>query len=417
MYRSFSILSLLFFSLFISCAQQEAPKVDSQLILRFESALIQRDTSLINANLSADFSISTYSQPGAGQMLQSIVSRASAVSRIELADEELETLEDGKTLARINYFFEKGDSVTGSALVFDKAGKIAYVDYFDSLYQMDRYQPSTLVQELPFEFIDGKIIVSLRLNESDRPLRFLFDTGSDGLAINNELADSLGLSVARRQSAMMVGGNLNIGISSGNTIHLGENAILKNRNIALMNYRNQETDGILGMTLGRDYIVMVDFDKHVLKLYSPGKFEYDESWMLVPVRSTGVALVPSTLVLTEKQTVSGNFIFDTGANFSLVCFENFVRKNRLLVGGWKYESVGNMAGIGHSTTVYHGKAKSFALGDNLIQKDEMPVTLQASNGKSNWDPEEAGSLGIEFIQNYNLVINLVDKVIAFGDRN
>ncbi|MFV0592020.1 MAG: retropepsin-like aspartic protease [Draconibacterium sp.] len=367
--------------------------------------------------MSPAFSISTSTWPASAHMLETVFSHSSEISKIERCDSIINNMEGGKQSLQLRYYFADRDTAEESSVVLDSDGKILYLDYFDKLYGLDRYRTSVLVDEIPFEFVDNKIILSIQLNENSRVLRLLFDTGSDGMAVDKLLADSLGLVITRQQSASMVGGNLNISISSGNTVHVGDKAILKNRNIGVFEYDHGGLDGILGLTLANNYIVNVDFDRSVIGLYSFGDFHYEKDAKIVPIKSSGVALIPGRLNLTGESEVDGNFIFDTGAGFNLVCFEDFVRKNRLLLSGFKYESVGSMAGIGHNTAIYNGKATTFSMGDGVVLKKQMPVTLQASNGKGNWNMKESGSLGIKFIANYNFTINLVDKVIAFQERN
>jgi len=417
MWQRFFLFPLIILGLFYSCAEPEVEKkLDKTVITRLETALVQRDTSLITRDLSPCFSVFTSTFPASAYMLQAVFSHSPAISRIEPCDSVVTKLEDGRQSLQLRYHFSERDTVEESSIVFDSNGKILYVDYFDKLYGLNRYRPSALVDEVPFELIDNKIILSLRINNNSRKLRFLFDTGADGMGIDRALADSLGLTISRQQSASMVGGNMDISISSGNTVHLGNKGILKNQNIGVFEYEEGNVDGILGLTLGGNYIFRVDFDRSVIGLYSFGKFHYEKSAKIVSVKSSGVATMPARLNLTGEKEITGNFIFDTGAGFNLVCFENFVRKNQLLLSGFKYDSIGSMAGIGHNTTVYHGKAETFSMADGVILKKQMPVTLQASNGKGNWNMEEAGSLGIEFIMNYNFTVNLVDKVIAFEER-
>ncbi|MGY0035194.1 aspartyl protease family protein [Pedobacter sp. NJ-S-72] len=81
--------------------------------------------------------------------------------------------------------------------------------------------------KLPVEVSNGSIIITLKLNETSRPLRLLFDTGADGMAVSQRLADSLGLKVSRKQQTSVVGGNLEISVSEGNTVHLGGFAVEK----------------------------------------------------------------------------------------------------------------------------------------------------------------------------------------------
>ena len=66
--------------------------------------------------------------------------------------------------------------------------------------------PSKLQAKIPFETEHGSIILKVRLNNNSRILRLLFDTGADGMAIDQSTADSIGLKISRKQNATVVGG-------------------------------------------------------------------------------------------------------------------------------------------------------------------------------------------------------------------
>lgn len=273
---------------------------------------------------------------------------------------------------------------------------------------MHRDRPSTLITKVPFEYINDAIIVSLKINEYDKTLRFLFDTGADGMAITKQLADEIGLTTDRQNEASIVGTSRNISISSNNTVHLDTLSITR-QNIAIFEDMGDK-DGIIGLNLAKEYIVKVDFTKSQLLLYSMGDYTPSHEEIVVPITvPEGIVQIPSQLDLTGKKTIDANFVLDTGAGFHVVAFSPFVRKNRLLLSGFKYDSQSSMISLGHSTQVYHGKASHFTFGG--INIANMPITLQASSGNDNWEPGASGSIGIKLLKDYNFTINLVEKEI------
>ena len=164
--------------------------------------------------LSDKFSVGVYTMPTSARMLQGIAERYPVDSiSLERIDNS-----DGARRMRLSV---SGRGKTGSSdLYLDDNNRIIYFDLFDRLYGVEKYRPSTLVAVIPFQLVDGSIVVSATLNNSKRPLRLLFDTGADGMALNKAVADSLVLAVSRRQSTSVVGGNMQVSISSGNTLHL-----------------------------------------------------------------------------------------------------------------------------------------------------------------------------------------------------
>ncbi|MDR0711248.1 MAG: retroviral-like aspartic protease family protein [Prevotellaceae bacterium] len=275
---------------------------------------------------------------------------------------------------------------------------------------------------IPFELWDGHIIVSLRLNGHATTLRFLFDTGADGMAIRSSLADSLGLVLSHRQNANVVGGSVQLAVASANTVHLTDSFSLKNQNIALFPTVKHGLDGVIGLNLAAGNVVDVDFDKKQICLSAFGARRRDGKATLIPLSGRrGLALIQGTLNIVGKKEVTGNFIFDTGAAYHLIAFSKFVRKNRLLLTGFQPEGQASTVSMGHATPVFYGKAHELRLAPDLAFTD-MPVTLQASTGASaagssaDADLTPDGSIGIKLIQNFNFTLDLQQKELLLYPR-
>lgn len=382
----------------------EIPKVVSAL----ETAVKERDLDKLRAYVAPDFSVSVATMPGALRYIEPIFQQSPETDSIRIISIETENTPREKGTNVKAAFYLKGKKPEISNIVFDENNKIRYIDYFDRLYGMFRDKPSQLRAVVPFEYEDNAIILRLKLNDSTRPLRFLFDTGADGMAISRHLADSLELVVSREQSTSIVGINRNVSISSGNTVRF-DSLSLPQQNIAIFEDMGR-ADGIIGLNLAKAFIVKVDFEKSQLFLYDLGDYvpAPEETTVRITVPD-GLIRIPGELDLLGKGAITSNFIFDTGAGFHVVAFSPFVRKNRLLLGGFKYESQNSMVSLGHATQVYHGKASRFSFGG--LYFDNLPIALQASSGDGSWDPGAAGSIGIQLIKNYNFTINLVKKEV------
>jgi hypothetical protein len=115
-------------------------------------------------------------------------------------------------------------------------------------------------------------------------------------------------------------------------------------------------------------------------------------------------------VTPDKANV-GQFVFDTGASYSLICFRPFVKQNKLLVSGFKPEYHGTTTSMGMSTPTYSGRANSFSFAQ-MPKINNFPITLMAGGGQSeSWNPGFDGSIGIRLISRYNFTINLQAKEI------
>lgn len=267
------------------------------------------------------------------------------------------------------------------------------------------------VARFPFENRNGSIVLTVKLNNFPRPLKLLFDTGASGIAVGQSLADSIGLKNNSSKKASLVGGTMDISISEGNTVHLGAFRMV-NQNIAIFKELHKVgTDGVIGNMLLKHYIFKVDYDRKEILLYNFGDFEEKEASIIPITTPQGMIMIPGTLNISGRQPHQGNFAFDTGASYNLICFRPFVRKNKLLVSGFKVESSGGTISMGMRSPTFTGNAASFSIS-GLPPVKNMSVTLMAGTGENEtWNPGADGSLGIGFISKYNFTINMQKKEI------
>ncbi len=389
-----------------------------QTIADFSKAVQAKDTALLAQSVSPDFSLAIASWPTSAFYLQHILNQLS-IDSIAPAADSVTAMRGSSFKQQTNaVVYINGKPPINTNIVFDgRNGKILYVDYFDRVSGFDRNKSAQLKAVIPIEQAagDNSIIVALKLNNYEKTLRFLFDTGADGIAISSELAEKAGIKARFSQNASAVGGNAQVNISQGNTVRL-DSVQLRNQNIAIFEKVRDNIDGIIGLNIAKSYIVRVDFDEKKMYLYDFGAYTYpaegETETITVP---KGLIIIPGTLNLTGEKAVDGRFVFDTGADYYFMGYAPFVRSNRLLLGGFKPEGQSATVSMGISTPVFEGKAASFGFG--AIQQTDMPVSLQGSSpGNSDWKPQADASIGIQLISRYNFTINLLEKEIHFSPR-
>lgn len=401
------IKAILFLGILV-CSLQLRAQQASTLIKSMNQMFGQKAVDPVKTMLSGSFSIAAYTRPSADRMLKTILERYPCDS-ILLKNET----KAGEMIRLTIVPFSKGKAGKESSIYTDASYKLLYTDIFDQLYGMNRYKNSVLVAKIPFEVENGSIILTVKVNTSERPLRLLFDTGADGMAITKALADSVGIKASRQQNTSVVGGNMNISVSEGNTIKL-DTFVLKNQSFAIFPEMHKGSDGIIGNSIAKNYITKVDFDKKELSLYAFGDYTYQDQGISVPVTvPAGLFIIPGEVSVVPGQANTGEFVFDTGASYNLICFRPFVKKYKLLVSGFKPEYNGTTTSMGMSTPTYSGRAASFSFS-NMPKLTDFPVTLMAGGGQSeNWNPGFDGSIGIRTIGRYNFTINMQQKEIHF----
>jgi hypothetical protein len=400
-----SILAGLCALAWVSSYAQSTEIFTKKLLQAFQ----QKDTAFIAGELAPNFSIAGHTDAGARFRLNQIVKNY-PVSKIE-------SKTDKKTkkgsLISLDLISTENKTVHTHALL-DSSGKLIHLSLFDELYGVKRMEKTKLRAIIPFENKNGSIYLQVKINGYEKPLRLLFDTGADGMAVNQQLADAIGLKVTRENNASVVGGNTKIQVSDNNSILL-DTLKLNGQGIAIFPEMGKEGDGIIGNTLIRQFITHIDYDKNLISLYDFGDFQYKVKGTTVPITMpAGVMILPGQLEIIQGKTYTGHFVFDTGASYDLICFRPFVRQNKLLVSGFKPEAQAATVSMGVSSPTFSGNSYQFAISPLPAVKG-LPITLMGgSSANEQWKPGFDGSIGVRLLSRYNITINLADNEVHFS---
>lgn len=379
------------------------------LIRDLNNALETKDIDKIRPWLADTFTISVSSDAEAVDIFDMLLRDERTADKVKLVSGG--TDKAGRRILNV-VFFEHGKKIK-SIIGLTHDGKIEFVDYLNNLFGHSRYGKSRLVASLPFEMADGdKIVIKVRINQNPDTLRFMFDTGSDGMGLSKAMAARLGLEVAEKMETNIVGGVTNISISRDNEVRLpGSSVVLPAQSIGIFDEEPAHgCDGIIGLSIAQHYITRIDFERCVIDLYNFGEYDFGDKGFLVPIEVDNIILVPCGLNITGGKEVRGNFVLDTGASFNLICFSRFTRKNRLFFSGFKSDTSTRTIGImGSLRPTRIGNVAEVTIGDNIMLND-VPVAMQLSYPEATAG-EKDGSLGIGILKRFNLTIDLLRRNI------
>lgn len=381
-------------------------------VKNLDAAIKSGEVGEVEGDLSDRFSLSVASLPLAKEHYLYHCLKSGAAKSVEFES----FVGEGDIAIAYLLVETKGGEVERSKAGFDEEGKLLFFDFYNKLYGSSFYDESKFVASIPFEVDEGFIFVRAKVNGGERELKLLFDTGSDGIALDPQLKDELGLSVVRTNSAVGPGGESRIDIVELDSVEFDGGLKFGKRSVALFPGWSDTYDGLVGISIFRNYIIKIDNRESKIELYTLGDYQFEKGGELIDISaSMGLVELPGKLNLFGDNIAKGNFVMDSGAMSFLLCYQNFVRKNKLLLSGFEPESMTSMGGLGGTTTGYVGKAAKFSLGESesIVMKD-MPVVLQASSGGSTDDPRVVdGSIGIEFLTKFNIVIDLLRKKAHF----
>jgi predicted aspartyl protease len=178
---------------------------------------------------------------------------------------------------------------------------------------------------IPFEVVNNRPIIRVKINGAKEPLRFVIDTGAGMCVISTTAADKLGLKpVARGGMARAVGGAGRFEIVYGfiQSMQIGEAKVERVPVYIRQFFNDQETvDGYIGLSVLSKYLSTVDYEgKSITLLRGDARERVAEppaGAIEIPIRTTSSGFWSGEVNIDglEKPV---NFIIDTGASISVV---------------------------------------------------------------------------------------------------
>ena len=263
------------------------------------------------------------------------------------------------------------------------------------------------VARIPFVFSDSRIIVHLKINNSNKELKMLFDTGADGVGLKNGTATEISLIENRKQNTQVVGATMEIGISEHNTL-VFDSLKIPNQNIGIFPNHRDSLDGLFGSAFLRNFITFIDFENSVIELYPFSRMTYPEGYDQIPLLFSGsLPELSAEIMLNSGKKLNAKLFFDTGASYSMILFGASVEKNQL-EKDFRVQSRSTTVSMGRSTPTVSGLFESMELGKWRLE--DFMGTLQTFTENAKAFREEAdGSLGIEVIRKFNWYIDLMNR--------
>lgn len=301
---------------------------------------------------------------------------------------------------------------------------LRYLGHQTSLYGVSGPERTVL----PFESIDNRPIVKVRVNGSKTALRFVLDTGSGMTVISEETARKLGLRpVARGGMARAIGGRFEIVYGYLNSIDLGDIHI-ENIPVYIRRFYDSQTpvDGYLGIAALVRLVTAVDYGARRITLVrqrdpadlgslidrvanSATTKVLARPGFEVAVRTTSSGFL-SGEVNIEGVPKSLNFIIDTGATVSVISqraaelepFSEFIQPDRMRVYG--------AAGVAEDVKM--AMLPKIAIGTYARERINAAVLdLDPINETAGF--QQNGILGGNFLRHFRVVFDFQRGILRF----
>ncbi|WP_046743790.1 aspartyl protease family protein [Kordia zhangzhouensis] len=274
-----------------------------------------------------------------------------------------------------------------------------------------------LAQQAQIPFVhDGLMYVKVKVNEYPEELNFVFDTGASTTVIDTKIAEKIGVKSNYQQPTEGAAGTEMYDIALFQKVQV-ENITLSETHIVLIDLErlskkgNLPIDGIIGADIMKRFITQLDFDKKVIELYNDinevaGVEKYTETPIVMDYSS--IPQVQLEFTLNTKEKFSGNFLFDSGANFTFLLNTPFVNKQKIAskIG----TTIENRAeSLTTSSSFKIGKVANVRFGN--YQFGEMPMNLSNSEAGVMASEEYTGILGIKIISRFNTILDYKNQKI------
>jgi hypothetical protein len=272
---------------------------------------------------------------------------------------------------------------------------------------------------IPFELINRHIVLKVQVDNS-RPLSFVLDTGDQYAIIDLDRAKELGLNLRGEIHMGGAGSSISTGaFVNGSSFTIpGFAGFSQPLNAALPIGRmaprfGQDFDGIIGSEFIKQYVLEIDYQARVLRLYDKEKFVYSGPGESIPVTlsSAGHPIIEAELTPVGGTQIRGKFVFDVGSGGALALYSPFVARLNLLGQNLPTIKAIGVSGAGGEVTARIGRVTQLKIGRYIISQ---PITLFAEDKAGAFaDPTLVGNIGQQIAARFRLLLDYSHKRIIF----
>jgi hypothetical protein len=272
-----------------------------------------------------------------------------------------------------------------------------------------RFSSGDATLNIPIELIaNGLVFVQAKVN--NHPGWFILDNASQGFLVDREYARQISLQTSGTAiSRNDVSDAVQVGIIRDVLISL-PGMDLTHRNLVVIDLKSLEPsvghtiDGIIGSRLFDDFVVDVDYERRLLSIYLPDKYQPSAKETSVPVRldEHGFQFIDATIALPGVEPIAANFLIDGGANSYADLYKPFSDAHHLPPTGMKLlDDPGS--GAGGTTQSRDGRADRITVG--LFSIENPPITFAQGTEGLMAAKDHAGLIGAEFLERFTVVFD------------
>lgn len=270
---------------------------------------------------------------------------------------------------------------------------------------------------VPFELVNNRPVIHVRINNSRETLRFVLDSGAGMCVLSSSAAERLNIKpVARGGMARAVGGEGRFEIVYGflQTLQLGD-ARIERLPVYIREFhsRQEPVDGYIGLSVIGKFLTTVDYEARTMRLLrADGRSDHvvkdPASVVEIPIRITSSGFWSGEVRL-EGVERPVNFIVDTGATISVVSealavresLDRFVQSHRIRVYG--------AAGLAENIRTL--LLPSVHLTPKHVRRHVAAAVLDMDAINETAGYEQAGIVGGNVLRHYRVTFDFLRAVV------
>ncbi len=266
---------------------------------------------------------------------------------------------------------------------------------------------------IPFTMLTGGIII-VRTTFDSFPdsLNFVLDTGSGGISLDSATCEYL--KVKKERSNIMIKGIAGmraVEFAYNHTLNL-PGLVVDNLDFHISDYDvltsvyGMKIDGIMGYSFLHRYVVMIDYEKSRLEIFSKGFYKYPHGgYVLHPKFNT---LPIQQIGVKEKRDILSNFYFDTGAGLCFLMSDQFSDDSVVFKGDKKmYPTLAQ--GLGGKAEMNVTTVKEVKIGPYKFRN--VPTYIFADPYNATSYPQVSGLIGNDLMRRFTVILNYTEREI------
>ncbi|HEX5705129.1 MAG TPA: aspartyl protease family protein [Pyrinomonadaceae bacterium] len=271
-----------------------------------------------------------------------------------------------------------------------------------------RFVNGSSAETIPLVFSDkGHMFLRVRVNNS-APLLFGLDSGFEQTAITSKQAKKLNLKTYGDTKVTGVGeGEDDISFARNVRFDLpGVNFRLAEIGVLALDFPSPIPDepiaGMLGYDFFEQFVVSINYAGSSFDVHSPRTYRYRGRGEILPLRLIdNYPSIPATVTLPGLRPLQTLLGIDSGAATGIFFNSPFVKRHKLLESKQETKEAG-MLGIGGTSKIRIGRAKSIRLGRTVIPNPEVHFSLATKGDGA--DAHAAGQISNEVLRHFKIVI-------------